>query len=344
MGKSEGERKLTLGEKRKGISMIKTTHLTKYYGGLAAVSDLSFSMEEKGIYGFLGVNGAGKSTTLNMITGCLAASSGKAEICGFDIRLQPKAAKKKMGYLPEIPPVYFSKTPREYLRFVAEAKGVPRCEREKQIRDALEQTQITDYADCLCRTLSKGYRQRVGIAQALLGHPEVVILDEPTVGLDPQQKAVVRELIVSLRSSCMVLLSSHILSEIEAICDYILIMSNGRLAAFDTKENLIRNYANTVCIELDVDLPKERAEQKVRAAIPGETAVVTGLQADRSSIRIEAARGTEEQICRSLFYSFAESRSAITRMDVRKAHLEEIFLELTQAARQEALDENNLQK
>ena len=192
--------------------MIEVSHLTKRYGNNLAVSDLTFTIEKGQIYGFLGPNGAGKSTTMNIMTGCLAASSGDVKIDGYDIFEQPLEAKKRIGYLPELPPLYMDRTPREYLTFVARAKGIAKSEITSQIARVMEVTQITDVADRLCKFLSKGYRQRVGIAQAILGDPAIIILDEPTVGLDPRQIIEIRNLIRKLGEDHTVLLSSHILS------------------------------------------------------------------------------------------------------------------------------------
>ncbi len=194
--------------------MIEVSHLTKRYGGHTAVSNLSFTIEKGQIYGFLGPNGAGKSTTMNIMTGCLAASEGEVRIDGHDIFEEPQQAKRLIGYLPEQPPLYLDRAPREYLTFVGRAKGIKDKALPEQIGRVMEVTQITDVADRLIKHLSKGYRQRVGIAQALLGDPEVVILDEPTVGLDPKQIIEIRSLIQSLGQKHTVILSSHILSKV----------------------------------------------------------------------------------------------------------------------------------
>ena len=223
--------------------MIEVSHLTKKYGPRTAVEDLSFTVEDGVVYGFLGPNGAGKSTTMNIITGCLAATSGTVTIDGYDIFDRPKEAKSRIGYLPELPPVYPDMTPAEYLSFVADARKVPAAEKEEQIDRAIRVTDIADVKDRLIKNLSKGYRQRVGIAQALLGKPSVIILDEPTVGLDPRQIIEIRELIRSLGKKHTVILSSHILSEVQAVCDKILIINKGKLIACDTPENLENLFA-----------------------------------------------------------------------------------------------------
>lgn len=218
--------------------MIEVTNLTKRYGKHLAVDRLSFRVEKGQIYGFLGPNGAGKSTTMNIMTGYLAASDGTVVIDGKDIQKEPEAARRLIGYLPEQPPVYMDMTVYEYLKFVSEGKKIPKAKREEEIRRAMEMTWIGDVKDRLIKNLSKGYRQRVGMAQALLGDPEVIILDEPTVGMDPRQIIEIRDLIRSLRQKHTVILSSHILSEVSAVCDRIMIISHGKLVASDTPEGL----------------------------------------------------------------------------------------------------------
>ena len=212
--------------------MIKVEHLTKYYGDFLAVDDLSFEIDEGHVYGFLGPNGAGKSTTMNIMTGCLSATSGTVRISGYDIYEQPKEAKRRIGYLPEQPPLYLGETPAEYLRFVGEAKGLRGDALRREIEDAIEETGIGEMRSRRIDALSKGYRQRVGIAQALLGSPKVIILDEPTVGLDPLQIIEIRDLIKELGRTHTVIFSSHILSEVQTICDQILIIAKGKLVAF----------------------------------------------------------------------------------------------------------------
>lgn len=221
--------------------MIEVRNLTKKYGDREAVSEISFTVREGHIYGFLGPNGAGKSTTMNMITGYLAASQGEILINGHDILKEPKKARACMGYLPENPPLYQDMTVREYLSFAAEIKGIKKKERPQAIEDAIGTAMLTEVQDRLIRNLSKGYRQRVGIAQAIIGLPEILILDEPTSGLDPKQIMEIRDLIRSLGQNHTVILSSHILSEVEAVCDHVIMISKGRIAADDTLENLTRD-------------------------------------------------------------------------------------------------------
>ena len=218
--------------------MIEVKHLTKRYGDHTAVSDLTFSVEEGQVYGFLGPNGAGKSTTMNIMTGCLAATSGEVTIGGYDIFEDAKQAKRLIGYLPEQPPLYPEMTVGEYLNFVAELKKVPRAQRKEQVLRAARRTGLEKVLPRLIRSLSKGYKQRVGIAQALLGSPKIIILDEPTVGLDPAQVIEMRKLIRELGKAHTVILSSHILSEVQAVCQQVLILSKGKLAASGTLQEL----------------------------------------------------------------------------------------------------------
>ena len=315
--------------------MIEVSHLTKRYGDHTAVSDLSFTIEKGQIYGFLGPNGAGKSTTMNIMTGCLAATEGTVKIDGYDIYEDAAQAKRLIGYLPEIPPLYGDRTPREYLHFVAEAKRIPKAEIASQIERVMAQTQITDVADRLCRNLSKGYRQRVGIAQALLGDPEIIILDEPTVGLDPAQIIEIRELIRELGKDHTVILSSHILSEVQAVCHTIMIISKGRLVACDTPENLEKLFTGTATIDITADGTAAELLPAIEA-VPGITsASVTQELEDRTMIRIETKDDGADDVARGVFFALSDIRKPILSMSTVKASLEDIFIELTAAAEQD---------
>ena len=243
--------------------MIEVENLVKRYGGHLAVDHLSFTVEKGCVCGFLGPNGAGKSTTMNMMTGYLAPTEGQILINGYDVAEEPMEARKCIGYLPEIPPLYPDMTVLEYLRFAAELKQVPKNERSTEIERVMDETRIKDMENRLIRHLSKGYKQRVGLAQALLGDPEVLILDEPMVGLDPKQIIEIRELIRGLGKKHTVILSSHILSEIRSICDHVLIISHGKLVASDTPENLGSYMKHTDAMELQVRGSKEACEQAI---------------------------------------------------------------------------------
>ncbi len=308
--------------------MIQVRNLTKKYGNFFALNDVSFDIERGKIYGFLGPNGAGKSTTMNIITGCLSATSGSVSVDGKDIFLKPLEAKRKIGYLPELPPLYTEMTPAEYLSFIAHAKGVGYEDAPRKIREVMEQTQIVHVADKLIRNLSKGYRQRVGIAQALLGDPELIILDEPTVGLDPKQILEVRELIRELGKTKTVILSSHILAEIREVCDHILILSHGRLVANDSIKALEESAM---------------ADTRLCLGIKGtEAEILAVLKAIDGVSEILSETGNREGICRfslktdpqndprdAIFYTLAEHKMPLVEMRLESATLEDIFLDLT---------------
>jgi ABC-2 type transport system ATP-binding protein len=276
--------------------LITVKELTKRYGAHTAVDALSFTVDKGQIYGLLGPNGAGKSTTMNIITGYISATDGTAEIDGCDIFDSPAEARAKIGYLPEQPPLYTDMTPREYLAFAAELKGLPREQRKAAVEQCMERTNIADVADRLIRNLSKGYRQRVGLACALLGDPPVIILDEPTVGLDPKQIIEIRELIRSLGQEHTVLLSSHILSEVNAVCDKVLIMSHGKLVACDTPENLTAHAAGHAALRITVlgtqEAVQAAAEEEINA-IDGFGGVMT-----ESVLDFFAKDGTQDLVRR----------------------------------------------
>lgn len=306
--------------------MIEVSHLTKRYGNHLALSDLSFTIPNGQIYGLLGPNGAGKSTTMNILTGCLAATSGEVRIDGVDIFEDPMAAKRHLGYLPEQPPVYMDRTPWEYLRFVARAKGVKNLAQE--VDRVMDLTQIADVRDRLIRNLSKGYRQRVGIAQAILGDPDIIILDEPTVGLDPRQITEIRELIQKLGENKTVILSSHILGEVQAVCERLLILSKGKLVACDTPANLEKQMSSASALEIDVCASREQAE-KLLSRLPNVQSFKSKGTADRCQIRLETEKEHLEDLSKAVFFALAEARTPLLAMTPTKASLEDIFLELT---------------
>ena len=321
--------------------MIEVQHLTKRYGNHTAVADLSFSIRKGQIYGFLGPNGAGKSTTMNIMTGCLAATSGEIRIGGYDIFEEAEKAKRLIGYLPEQPPLYLDRTPREYLTFVARAKGVEETKLGEEIARAMAVTQITDVADRLIKNLSKGYKQRVGIAQAILGDPEVIILDEPTVGLDPRQIIEIRELIQELGKNHTVILSSHILSEVQAVCQTILIISKGKLVACDTPENLERLFAGTTTVELVAEATENEIQTILKDLSYITNLEIQPLDDSRCSVRIDTEQSADGGICRDVFFSFAKAERAILQMTMAKASLEDIFIELTSSDAPETLEDDD---
>ncbi len=320
--------------------MITVEHLSKRYGDVLAVDDLSFTIEDGHIYGFLGPNGAGKSTTLNIMTGCLAATDGEIKIDGHDIYEDEKAAKKLIGYLPEIPPLYVDQTPREYLQFVAEAKGIAKKQIEEEIDKVIAETHIEDVADRLIKHLSKGYRQRVGIAQALLGNPSVIILDEPTVGLDPMQIIEIRDLIAELGEKHTVILSSHILSEVQAICEKVLIIYKGKLVAFDDLENLGKTLSNANTIDVMAETDVDGVENAMK-----NVANVTDYEIkDENSRYVKFTVSTDAKdplvTCRGIFNSFAKANITLLQLNLVQTTLEDIFIELTSAENEQAVVEN----
>ena len=307
--------------------MIEVKHLTKIYGDHTAVDDLSFTIQPGKIYGLLGPNGAGKSTTMNIVTGCLAATSGTVTVNGHDIYEDPIAAKRCIGYLPEIPPLYTDMTPYEFLSFVAEAKGVAYDEAARQVREVMELTQISDKQDRLIKNLSKGYRQRVGIAQAMLGNPDIIILDEPTVGLDPKQIIEIRELIRMLGENRTVILSSHILAEVSAVCDHVLIISRGKLVANDTIENLENsvNTTNTLHLSARGDLA---AISEILAGIEG---ILDCEQIPNGNgiLDLKLTVSKERDLRDDIFFAMAEHKIPVLTMELEELTLENIFLSLT---------------
>ncbi len=315
--------------------MIKVEHLTKCYGDFRAVSDLSFEIDEGHVYGFLGPNGAGKSTTMNIMTGCLSATEGHVRIEGYDIFEEPKQAKRKIGYLPEQPPLYMNETPAEYLKFVGEAKGLKGGELQRQIEEILRQTKLEHVKDRLTSALSKGYRQRVGIAQALLGNPKVIILDEPTVGLDPIQIIEIRDMIRQLGENHTVILSSHILAEVQAICEKVLIISQGKLAAFDRPENLEKLLLASTAISFTVEASKEEIDE-VLGGLGQITEWEIQAKEDKGTmVSVKTETENVRDICRKLFFSFADKKKAILEMSSKKANLEDVFIELTEGEKRE---------
>ena len=308
--------------------MIEVKNLTKIYGDHTAVDGLSFKINNGKIYGLLGPNGAGKSTTMNMMTGCLAPTSGSVKINGFDMFDEPLRAKKCIGYLPEIPPVYGEMTPLEYLRFVADAKGVPYNRAIRQVQEAMELTHIDDMQNRLIKNLSKGYRQRVGIAQAMLGNPDIIILDEPTVGLDPKQIAEIRELIRTLGEIKTVIVSSHILAEIQELCDHVLIISGGKLIANAPIEELQNRTGDRLRLRLSVR-GDERGVLKVLSAFDEvESCTVTGSRED-GVINLTLSASASDDLRDRIFFAMADSRYAVLSMEKEEETLESIFLQLT---------------
>lgn len=308
--------------------MIEVKSLVKRYGDRVAVDNLNFKVEKGQIYGFLGPNGAGKSTTMNILTGYIAASNGEVIINGHNIFEEPELAKKSIGYLPEIPPLYVDMTPYEYLKFVAELKKIDKKERSKMIDEVMELTKITEVGDRLIKNLSKGYKQRVGLAQAILGYPEVIILDEPTVGLDPKQIIEIRDLIKSLSKKHTVILSSHILSEVSAVCDYVMIIAHGKLVASDKPENLSKLMIGTNTLELTAK-GKEEKIKKVFESISNIETFDIHHSVEEGAVDIVVKTAQQMDAREEIFYAMAEAKCPILYMKVSNLSLEDVFLELT---------------
>ena len=339
--------------------MITVEHLTKRYGDFTAVNDLSFEIEEGHVYGFLGPNGAGKSTTMNIMTGCLSATEGHVygflgpngagksttmnimtgclsatgghvRIDGHDIFEEPDKAKRLMGYLPEQPPLYMNETPSEYLKFVGEAKGIKGRELAGQIETVMEQTRLQDVRNRLISKLSKGYRQRVGIAQALLGNPKVIILDEPTVGLDPIQIIEIRDLIKQLGQEHTVILSSHILSEVQTICEKVLIIAKGKLVAFDEPENLEKLLMASHMVSFVAESQAQETEEILQEIESVSQWEMKELENNRVRVDVQIDGGEVYDICRDIFLAFAGKKKALLELTSKRANLEDVFIELTE--------------
>ena len=304
--------------------MIEIQNLTKRYGEKTVLNNVSFSVKKGEIVGFLGPNGAGKTTTMNILTGYISSNEGVVTVDGFDVLQSPFEVKKRIGYLPEQPPLYFDMTVMEYLNFVYDLKHVS-GDRVSHINDILEKIHIQDVAGRLIKNLSKGYRQRVGLAQALIGNPEVLILDEPTVGLDPKQMIEIRNLICELGKDHTVILSSHILSEISAICERVIILNRGNIVAVDTPQNLSERMIGS-CYRITV-----KGEQDAILSVLKNTAGVLNAEAtDMGDYRVELSSGTDDnQVLEQLFYHLAENKMPILQEKPEEISLEDIFLRLT---------------
>ena len=307
--------------------MIEVQHLTKRYGRFTAVEDVSFRVERGEILGFLGPNRAGKSTTMRILTGYMPATEGKAIVAGYDVFAQPVEAKRRTGYLPETPPLYPDMTVLDYLTFVSKIKGVPASERKQRIKYVMERVRVADMAGRLCARLSKGYKQRVGLAQALIHNPDVLILDEPTAGLDPKQIIETRQLIKELAGDHTIILSTHILPEVSQTCERVVIINKGKVVAIDTPDNLTGRLRGAVSMFVEVDANGQDA-----AAIISRVAGVTGVnEAERhgSSIGFEVASEQGRDIRRELAQAVVSSGCGLLEMRPMRVSLEEIFLSLT---------------
>lgn len=312
--------------------MIEVRNLTKKYGDHFAIQDISFSLEKGKIYGLLGPNGAGKSTTMNIMTGYIAATSGEVIIEGHDIFKEAEEAKKHIGYLPEIPPLYMDMTVWEYLFTVADLKGVPKSERKSMIGDVMEKVMLTNMKDRLIKNLSKGYKQRVGIAQTLIGNPDIIILDEPTVGLDPKQIIEIRTLIKQLGEDHTVLISSHILSEIGAVCDHVVIINKGHLVVSDSTENLEKLFKgqDILCLSAQGELEKI---QNILREFPALSIADMKEAEEAETYRFQLKVQDQADYRKQLFFRFAEAGIPLLEISRAGMSLEDIFLEITEEGR-----------
>lgn len=307
--------------------MIEVQHLTKRYGRVTAVEDISFRVERGEILGFLGPNGAGKTTTMRILTGYMPATEGKAVVAGFDVFEQPVEAKRRTGYLPETPPLYPDMTVREYLEFVAKIKGVPPADRRQRMAAVMDRTRISDVADRLCSKLSKGYRQRVGLAQAIIHNPDVLILDEPTAGLDPKQIIETRQLIKELAGNHTIILSTHILPEVSQTCQRVVIINKGHVVAVDTPDNLTARLRGSETMYVQVDSMGADASLTL-GRIPGVTRVGESDRRDGViGYEVESERGRD--VRRDLSRAIVASGWGLLELRPMRMSLEEIFLSLT---------------
>ena len=309
--------------------MIEVTNVTKRYGTHTAVDDVSFRVEDGEVVGFLGPNGAGKSTTMNIITGFLSATDGTVTVDGVDVLEDPIGVKRTLGYLPELPPLYVDMTVRDYLRFVARVKGVDRADRDGANEEIMKSVGIDHVADRLIRNLSKGYRQRVGLGQALVGDPKALILDEPTIGLDPHQIIEMRDLIRTLGERRTVILSSHILPEVSAVCERIIIINHGKIVASDTAENLGKALAGSGRLALRVKGSADAAQAAIGTVDGVESARVTGQSAAIGTVDLEVDTGDTDPR-EAIFFALAKAKLPLFGMQSMEVTLEEIFLQLTE--------------
>ncbi len=308
--------------------MIELKHVTKRYGAKCAVNDISFTINKGEVLGFLGRNGAGKSTTMNMITGYISASEGQILIDGMDILEQPREAKRRIGYLPELPPLYMDMTVEEYLKFVCEIKEVRRKSQKAHLDDLYNLVKITDVRHRLIRNLSKGYKQRVGVAQALVGNPEVVIMDEPTVGLDPKQIIEIRKLISGLGENHTVVLSSHILHEVADVCDRVVIINKGQIVAQDTLANLTHGIGESIRLTVRIIGPEKPVTRMLRE-IPGVKYVETLGSREADSVDYLVESDSKTDVRRPLVNAVLAGGYSLVMLKPMDVTLEDIFLQLT---------------
>ena len=320
--------------------MIEVQHLTKRYGPTTAVNDISFTVEKGEVLGFLGPNGAGKTTTMRVLTGYMPATEGKAIVAGYDVFEQPIEAKRRTGYLPETPPLYPEMTVRDYLMFVSRIKGVPRADRKSRVQDVMERTRVADMAERHCGKLSKGYRQRVGLAQAIIHNPEVLILDEPTAGLDPKQIIETRRLIKELGGDHTIILSTHILPEVSQTCQRVVIINKGHVVAVDTPDNLTARLRGSETMYMQIEAPSSANVKGALESIPGVSSVsAPDMRGPIATFEVNSGAG--QDVRRQLASAVVSSGWGLLELRPLRMSLEEIFLHLTteDTAQQPAVEE-----
>ncbi len=321
--------------------MIEVKNLVKRYGNHTAVNDLSFTVDRGQVLGFLGPNGAGKSTTMNIITGYISATEGTVTVNGIDVYEEPETVKKMIGYLPEQPPLYPDMTVREYLDFIADIKKVKKNQKVRMLGDVMEATKITHMSERLIKHLSKGYKQRVGLAQAIMGYPELIILDEPTVGLDPKQIIEIRDLIRELSKNHTVILSSHIMQEVSAVCDTVLIIDKGQLILSDKPENLSARLGVTGLMKLTIKGDSETVISALR-----KNDKITNIEEDAEKeegiVKLTLYCGENDDIREDVFYAMCEAKTPILEMQTVRMSLEDVFLKVTNQENTSPLEEEEL--
>ena len=311
--------------------MVTIENLTKYYGNNRAVNNISFTINDNEILGFLGPNGAGKSTTMNMIAGFLPMTSGTVNICGSDISKDPVKAKRNLGYLPEIPPVYPDMRVKEYLSFCAGLKRVPSGKKRDEITRVCDLLKITDVKDKLIKNLSKGYKQRVGFAQALIGNPKFLILDEPTVGLDPNQLAEVRKIIVDLKKEHSVIFSSHILSEVSAVCDRVVIINKGVIKAIDTIENLEKSVSGNTLLHIKIKGSKTKAASVIEMTVGVKEISAIDAEGNDFFAFTVVTEGDADMAKNNIMAELIKNNIQISEIFSEKPDLEQVFVKLINA-------------
>lgn len=319
--------------------MVKVENVTKKYGGFTAVDNISFEIQDGEIVGFLGKNGAGKSTTMNMITGCIEATEGEIEINGYSISRKPKKAKREIGYMPEGVPLYYDMTVKEFVSYMADLKGIKKKDKKEEVKKVIQETGLESVKNTLNRNLSRGYKQRVSMAGALVGNPKVLILDEPTVGLDPQQVKQIRELIKSLGKNHTVFISSHILSEVSQICDKVIIIDKGKIVAIDTPNNIENKATENNALDITVEDENNKTEEVAKGITGIKEIKLINENSDGTKHYIISVE-KDKDIRKDIFEKFAQNNIIIIEIKKSDVTLEDAFLKLIDNTTIEKSEEN----